>query len=102
MDLKCLPCQCFQYTISCESLNGYLLALLVCFSWFGSYVILFPIVDVEINLECMCQVKVFVQPHYLHNFVQSTFNALGAENVRGICLMIYYLFISFDEIVDIL
>lgn len=29
------------------------------------------------------QVKVFVQPHYLQNFVQSTFNALSAEKVRG-------------------
>lgn len=29
------------------------------------------------------QVKVFIQPHYLHNFVQSTFNALTPEKVRG-------------------
>jgi hypothetical protein len=36
------------------------------------------------------QVKVFIQPHYLHNFVQSTFNALTPEKVRGkglICVM---------------
>lgn len=29
------------------------------------------------------QVKVFTQPHYLHNFVQSSFNALSADKVRG-------------------
>ncbi|CAL5400007.1 unnamed protein product [Camellia sinensis] len=29
------------------------------------------------------KVKVFMQPHYLHNFVQSTFNALSADKVRG-------------------
>ncbi|KAK4789997.1 hypothetical protein SAY86_017301 [Trapa natans] len=34
------------------------------------------------------KVKVFVQPHYLHNFVQSTFNALSAENVRGATLVV--------------
>ncbi|KAK7313713.1 hypothetical protein VNO77_38908 [Canavalia gladiata] len=33
-------------------------------------------------------VKVFVQPHYLHNFVQSTFNALTAEKVRGATLVV--------------
>ncbi|KAK8526228.1 hypothetical protein V6N12_020707 [Hibiscus sabdariffa] len=32
------------------------------------------------------KVKVFVQPHYLQNFVQSTFNALTSEKVRGRCL----------------
>ena len=31
----------------------------------------------------MVQVKVFVQPHYLQNFVQSTFNALGADKMKG-------------------
>ncbi|KAL8549681.1 hypothetical protein ACS0TY_008500 [Phlomoides rotata] len=34
------------------------------------------------------KVKVFVQPHYLHNFVQSTFNALGADVVRGATLVV--------------
>ncbi|KAK4790744.1 hypothetical protein SAY86_018048 [Trapa natans] len=34
------------------------------------------------------KVKVFVKPHYLHNFVQSTFNALSAENVRGPTLVV--------------
>ncbi|KAL8518348.1 hypothetical protein ACS0TY_009647 [Phlomoides rotata] len=34
------------------------------------------------------KVKVFVQPHYLHNFVQSTFNALGADIVRGATLVV--------------
>lgn len=33
------------------------------------------------------QVKVFIQPHYLQNFVQSTFNALTAEKVRGAILL---------------
>lgn len=36
----------------------------------------------------MIQVKVFKQPNYLQNFVQSTFNALGAERVKGICCRI--------------
>lgn len=31
----------------------------------------------------------FTQPNYLHNFVQSTFNALGAEKVRGKDSVIY-------------
>lgn len=30
--------------------------------------------------------KVFIQPHYLENFVQATFNALSAEKVRGMGL----------------
>ncbi|KAK8516747.1 hypothetical protein V6N11_007514 [Hibiscus sabdariffa] len=34
------------------------------------------------------KVKVFVQPHYLHNFVQSTFNALTPEKVRGATLVV--------------
>ncbi|KHN16552.1 Phosphoglucomutase, cytoplasmic [Glycine soja] len=34
------------------------------------------------------KVKVFVQPHYLHNFVQSTFNALTVEKVRGATLVV--------------
>jgi len=34
-------------------------------------------------LDGSFQVKVFVQPHYLHNFVQATFNALTEEKVRG-------------------
>lgn len=34
------------------------------------------------------KVKVFTQPHYLHNFVQSTFNALSAEKVRGSTLVV--------------
>ncbi|TKY60947.1 Phosphoglucomutase [Spatholobus suberectus] len=34
------------------------------------------------------KVKVFVQSHYLHNFVQSTFNALTAEKVRGATLVV--------------
>ncbi|KAJ4710023.1 Phosphoglucomutase [Melia azedarach] len=34
------------------------------------------------------KVKVFTQPNYLHNFVQSTFNALGAEKVRGATLVV--------------
>ncbi|KAG9146168.1 hypothetical protein Leryth_007882 [Lithospermum erythrorhizon] len=29
------------------------------------------------------KVKVFKQRHYLENFVQATFNALGADKVRG-------------------
>nr|GFC49853.1 phosphoglucomutase, cytoplasmic [Tanacetum cinerariifolium]GFC49947.1 phosphoglucomutase, cytoplasmic [Tanacetum cinerariifolium] len=28
------------------------------------------------------------QPHYLHNFVQSTFNALSAEKVKGSTLVV--------------
>lgn len=43
-------------------------------------------------LDCF-QVKVFKQPNYLHNFVQSTFNALSADKVRGghhiLCLLIF-------------
>ncbi|PWA51608.1 Phosphoglucomutase, cytoplasmic [Artemisia annua] len=34
------------------------------------------------------KVKVFIQPHYLHNFVQSTFNALSAEKVKGSTLVV--------------
>ncbi|KAJ8770076.1 hypothetical protein K2173_010121 [Erythroxylum novogranatense] len=34
------------------------------------------------------KVKVFKQPHYLENFVQSTFNALTAEKVRGATLVV--------------
>ncbi|PKI78174.1 phosphoglucomutase, cytoplasmic [Punica granatum] len=34
------------------------------------------------------KVKVFAQPHYLHNFVQSTFNALSAEKVTGATLVV--------------
>ncbi|XP_073148617.1 phosphoglucomutase, cytoplasmic [Henckelia pumila] len=34
------------------------------------------------------KVKVFKQPHYLQNFVQSTFNALGADKVRGATLVV--------------
>lgn len=34
------------------------------------------------------KVKVFTQPNYLHNFVQSTFNALSAEKVRGATLVV--------------
>ncbi|CAK9134272.1 unnamed protein product [Ilex paraguariensis] len=34
------------------------------------------------------KVKVFVQPNYLHNFVQSTFNALTEEKVRGATLVV--------------
>ncbi|KAK3442578.1 hypothetical protein EUGRSUZ_B02942 [Eucalyptus grandis] len=34
------------------------------------------------------KVKVFVQPHYLQNFVQSTFYALSAEKVQGATLVV--------------
>jgi phosphoglucomutase len=34
------------------------------------------------------KVKVFTQQHYLENFVQSTFNALSAEKVRGATLVV--------------
>ncbi|KAE8076327.1 hypothetical protein FH972_014987 [Carpinus fangiana] len=34
------------------------------------------------------KVKVFIQPHYLENFVQSTFNALTTEKVRGATLVV--------------
>lgn len=34
------------------------------------------------------KVKVFVQPHYLENFVQSTFYALSAEKVQGATLVV--------------
>ncbi|KAH9794640.1 hypothetical protein WN944_011486 [Citrus x changshan-huyou] len=34
------------------------------------------------------KVKVFTRPNYLHNFVQSTFNALSAEKVRGATLVV--------------
>ncbi|CAN1796489.1 Phosphoglucomutase, cytoplasmic [Linum perenne] len=34
------------------------------------------------------KVKVFMQQHYLENFVQSTFNALTAEKVRGATLVV--------------
>ncbi|KAL8120722.1 phosphoglucomutase, cytoplasmic-like [Apium graveolens] len=34
------------------------------------------------------KVKVFTQPHYLHNFVQSTFNALSVEKVKGATLVV--------------
>ncbi|KAI4357604.1 hypothetical protein L6164_001542 [Bauhinia variegata] len=34
------------------------------------------------------KVKVFVQPNYLHNFVQATFNALTAEKVKGATLVV--------------
>ncbi|KAI9200523.1 hypothetical protein LWI28_009404 [Acer negundo] len=34
------------------------------------------------------KVKVFMQPHYLQNFVQSTFNALTKDKVRGATLVV--------------
>ncbi|KAD7116601.1 hypothetical protein E3N88_03869 [Mikania micrantha] len=34
------------------------------------------------------KVKVFTQPHYLHNFVQATFNALSLEKVKGSTLVV--------------
>ncbi|KAH7834718.1 hypothetical protein Vadar_018927 [Vaccinium darrowii] len=34
------------------------------------------------------KVKVFKQPNYLHNFVQSTFDALSADKVRGATLVV--------------
>ncbi|WMV25136.1 hypothetical protein MTR67_018521, partial [Solanum verrucosum] len=34
------------------------------------------------------KVKVFIQPHYLQNFVQATFNALGADRVEGATLVV--------------
>ncbi|KAA8529028.1 hypothetical protein F0562_033484 [Nyssa sinensis] len=34
------------------------------------------------------KVKVFMQPNYLQNFVQSTFNALSADKVRGATLVV--------------
>ncbi|MCD7473371.1 Phosphoglucomutase-2, partial [Datura stramonium] len=34
------------------------------------------------------KVKVFIQPHYLQNFVQATFNALGANRVKGATLVV--------------
>ncbi|XP_020586088.1 phosphoglucomutase, cytoplasmic [Phalaenopsis equestris] len=34
------------------------------------------------------KVKVFQQPNYLHNFVQSTFDALTAEKVRGATIVV--------------
>ncbi|XP_075078978.1 phosphoglucomutase, cytoplasmic-like isoform X1 [Nicotiana tabacum] len=34
------------------------------------------------------KVKVFTQPHYLQNFVQATFNALGSDKVKGATLVI--------------
>ncbi|KAK9705298.1 hypothetical protein RND81_07G046100 [Saponaria officinalis] len=34
------------------------------------------------------KVKVFAQPHYLENFVQSTFNALSAKNIQGKTLVV--------------
>ncbi|KAH0467994.1 hypothetical protein IEQ34_003027 [Dendrobium chrysotoxum] len=34
------------------------------------------------------KVVVFQQPNYLHNFVQSTFDALTSEEVKGVTLVI--------------
>ncbi|CAN4093426.1 unnamed protein product [Withania somnifera] len=34
------------------------------------------------------KVKVFIQPHYLQNFVQATFNGLGADRVKGSTLVV--------------
>ncbi|XP_047330677.1 phosphoglucomutase, cytoplasmic [Impatiens glandulifera] len=34
------------------------------------------------------KVKIFKEPHYLHNFVQATFNALSPEKVRGATLVV--------------
>ena len=34
------------------------------------------------------QVKIFQQKHYLENFVQSTFNALPADELKGGCVYI--------------
>ncbi|GMH15161.1 hypothetical protein Nepgr_017002 [Nepenthes gracilis] len=34
------------------------------------------------------KVKVFLQPHYLQNFVQATFDALSSEKVRGMTLVV--------------
>ncbi|KAK9277432.1 hypothetical protein L1049_006975 [Liquidambar formosana] len=34
------------------------------------------------------KVKVFTQPHYTENFVQSTFNALSTDKVRGATIVV--------------
>ncbi|KAJ8447686.1 hypothetical protein Cgig2_031740 [Carnegiea gigantea] len=34
------------------------------------------------------KVKVFIQPHYLQNFVQATFNALSADKIKGKTLVV--------------
>ena len=39
------------------------------------------------------QVKVFKQQNYLHNFVQSTFNALSQDKIRGRSSIIYVPFV---------
>nr|XP_009795127.1 PREDICTED: phosphoglucomutase, cytoplasmic-like [Nicotiana sylvestris] len=41
-----------------------------------------------IKLDGLFQVKVFIQPYYLQNFGQATFNALGADRVKGATLVV--------------
>jgi len=58
------------------------------------------------KLDGLFQVKVFIQPHYLQNFVQATFNALGADRVKGMEFYIFHFwmksstFLACNGIVD--
>ncbi|KAJ8571155.1 hypothetical protein K7X08_038127 [Anisodus acutangulus] len=45
------------------------------------------------------KVKLFIQPHYLQNFVQATFNALGADRDKGDITKTEFLFHVFIEII---
>ncbi|KAK4357711.1 hypothetical protein RND71_023321 [Anisodus tanguticus] len=42
----------------------------------------------NIKLDGLFQVKVFIQPHYLQNFVQATFIALGADRVIKVTTLV--------------
>ena len=64
------------------------------------YYFIFPISYQNNNSNIMVagtfQVKVFKQQNYLHNFVQSSFNALSPERIRGRSSIIYVPF-SYSE-----
>lgn len=73
---SCLELQC--------SLNCFFCCKICFTSVFASSLLIIPSMNSKgFLLDGSFQVKVFVQPHYLHNFVQASFNALTEEKVRG-------------------
>lgn len=55
----------------------------ICLSWKSMECLFFWVQCTYYGCLIHFQVKVFQQPNYLHNFVQSTFDALTTEKVRG-------------------